>query len=199
VRYSSPLLFNDPFDLQTGIPLKLDMNALPERLFARLETLVLDAGVPALLDEGAGRDFSRAILEMRAKRPTHGFPREALRTAFLPVFAALKDYFVAEHQRFERDWFEKVPRMRMFCVTEEHDNLLMWAHYAKDHTGAVLQLRVMPEEDNALCAAQPVIYHPDVPSPFTEENLLNSIVGLENLTLHDLVWNYARAKSDIWS
>ena len=54
-----------------------------------------------------------------------------------------------EHRRFEWEWLEKVPRMRMLCVTEEHDNLLMWAHYANNHTGAVLELRVMPEEDNA--------------------------------------------------
>jgi hypothetical protein len=39
VRYSSPLLFNDPFDLQTGMPLRFDMNVLPERLFARIEAL----------------------------------------------------------------------------------------------------------------------------------------------------------------
>ena len=189
VRYSSPLLFNDPFDLQTGMPLKFDMNFLPERLFERIEALVLGAGVPAFLD-AEGHPWSR---------PTHGFPRDALRDAFLPLFAVMKDYFMEEHCRFEREWLEKVPRIRMLCVTEEHDNLLMWAHYAKNHTGAVLELRVMPEEDNALCSAQPVIYHPEVPSPFSEEHLLNAIVGAAKLTMDELCQHYARAKSDIWS
>jgi hypothetical protein len=197
VRYSSPRLFNDPFDLQTGMPFRFDLNVLPERLFARIEALVLADSVPAFLD--AESEWSRAILTMRAKRPSHGFPRDALQDAFLPVFASMKDNFIAEHRRFEQEWLEKVPRMRMLCVTEEHDNLLMWAHYAENHTGAVLELRVMPEEDNALCAAQPVIYHPDVPSPFSEEHLLNSIVGAEKLTLNELCQEYARVKSDIWS
>jgi hypothetical protein len=198
VRYSSPLLFNDPFDLQTGMPFRFDMDVLPERLFAHIEALVLAPGVPSFLD-AEGDEWSRAIVEMRAKRPTHGFPRDALRDAFLPHFAAMKDYFIEEHRRFEQEWLDKVPRMRMLCVTEEHDNLLMWAHYAKNHTGAVLEFRVMPEEDNALCAAQPVIYHPEVPSPFSEEHLLNAIVGAAKLTLDELCQHYARAKSDIWS
>jgi hypothetical protein len=50
IRYSSPLLFNDPFDLQTGMPFKFDMNALPERLFAHIEGLVHSASEPAFLD-----------------------------------------------------------------------------------------------------------------------------------------------------
>jgi hypothetical protein len=198
IRYSSPLLFNDPFDLQTGMPFRFDMNVLPERLFARIEVLVLRSGVPAFLDSER-HSWSRVILAMREKMTTHGFPRDALREAFLPLLAMMKDDFMAEHRRFETEWLDKVPRMRMLCVTEEHDNLLMWAHYAQNHTGAVLKFRVMPEEDNALCAAQPVIYHPDVPSPFSEEHLLNAILGTEKLTLDELCQHYARAKSDIWS
>jgi hypothetical protein len=198
VRFSSPLLFNDPFDLQTGMPFRFDMDALPERLFAKVEALVLSPDTPAFLDP-KGHTWSRVILEMRAKLPSHGFPRESLRQAFLPLFSTMKDYFMKEHQRFQREWVEKVPRMRMLCVTEEHDNLLMWAHYAKNHTGAVLELRVMPEQDNALCAAQPVIYHPEVPSPFSEEHLLDAIVGSAKLTMDELCRHYARVKSAIWS
>ena len=84
---------------------------------------------------------------MREKRPTYGFPRDALQNAFLPLFATMGGSFMKEHERFEREWHDKVPRMRMLCITEEHDNLLMWAHYAQNHTGAVLEFRVMPEED----------------------------------------------------
>jgi hypothetical protein len=198
LRYSSPLLFNDPFDLQTGMPFKFDMDALPERLFAKVEALVLAPNIPEFFDPN-GHPWSRVILEMRAKLPNHGFPRESLRQALLPLFAMMKDYFLMEHKRFQQEWLERVPRMRMLCVTEEHDNLLMWAHYSRNHTGAVLELRVMPEEDNALCAAQPVIYHPDVPSPFSEEHLLDAIVGAAKLTMDELCRHYARAKSAIWS
>jgi hypothetical protein len=198
VRYSSPLLFNDPFDLQTGMPFRFNMDALPERLFAKVEALVLGPNIPEFLDPN-GHPWSRVILEMREKLPSHGFPRDSLRQALLPLFGTMKDYFIKEHQRFQREWLEKVPRMRMLCVTEEHDNLLMWAHYAKDHTGAVLEFRVMPEEDNALCAAQPVIYHPEVPSPFSEEHLLDAIVGSAKLTMDELCRHYARAKSAVWS
>ena len=64
---------------------------------------------------------------MREKLPAHGFPRAALREAFLPVFAEMKDKFLAEHQRFQQEWNEKVPRMRM-CRNYAYAKSDIWSY-----------------------------------------------------------------------
>ena len=38
----------------------------------------------------------------------------------------------------------------VFCLSETHDNLLMWSHYAQNHTVAVVEFRVLPEVDSKL-------------------------------------------------
>ena len=65
-----------------------------------------------------------------------------------------------------------LPKLRVFCVSEVNDNILMWSHYAQYHRGVCIRLRVMPEVDNALCAAKKVIYTESPPSiPRVFENL----------------------------
>lgn len=89
---------------------------------------------------------------------------------------------------------------RVFCVTEDNDNLLMWAHYAKDHTGAVFQLATLAEDDNILSAARKVKYEKKPIAFF-------SIGELVKWTLFNVVPDFSRImytshahqKSEHWS
>jgi hypothetical protein len=40
VRYSSPVLFNDPFDVQSGLHFDFDIDLLPDKILDRIEVLV---------------------------------------------------------------------------------------------------------------------------------------------------------------
>lgn len=51
----------------------------------------------------------------------------------------------------------------IFCVSETDDNLLMWSHYAHNHTGAVIKFLALREVDSPLLAAQPVRYSAKIP------------------------------------
>ena len=55
----------------------------------------------------------------------------------------------------------------MFCVSETHDNILMWSHYADDHKGAVIEFHAQLE-DSAFLVAQRVRYESTIPI-FTHE------------------------------
>jgi Protein of unknown function (DUF2971) len=78
-------------------------------------------------------------------------------------------------------------------------NLLMWAHYAKDHTGVVFQFRVLAERDNPLCVAKPVQYYRKPPPFFTEDQLLEGIVSTCPIEPDAALLQYATIKSDIWA
>ena len=51
----------------------------------------------------------------------------------------------------------------VFCLSETHDNLLMWSHYAQNHTGAVIKFLSLPEVDFPIIVAQPVRYTRQMP------------------------------------
>ena len=78
-------------------------------------------------------------------------------------------------------WEDFLPRLRVFSVSETNDNLLMWAHYAKDHTGVVFEFRVLAEQDNPLCIAKPILYS-TYPLPlFSEAEYIEHIVSERGL------------------
>ena len=53
-------------------------------------------------------------------------------------------------------------QIRVLCLSEEHDNLLLWAHYTEDHKGGVVRLR-SDKGSPYLPLAQPVRYSIDIP------------------------------------
>jgi hypothetical protein len=197
VRYSSPLLFNDPFEIQSGLHFDFDINSLPERLIDRIEALVTACEDPKFLDFN---DFSRSIVYMRAQRSQFGFPKEKLAELVTPLLRTLSLSVKEAQQGYQNHWWTVfLPRLRVFSVTETNDNLLMWSHYARDHTGVVFEFRVMPDVVNPLCVAGPVRYVRSPPSFFSQQELIDSTLGIEKLNSTKLYYEYAYAKSDVWA
>ena len=81
VRYSSPLLFNDPFDVQSGLHFDFDIESLPDKILARIEELMALDKKPNVSEDGP---LGKAIILMWEKKATHGFPREHIREMFGP-------------------------------------------------------------------------------------------------------------------
>ena len=56
----------------------------------------------------------------------------------------------------------------VFCATKNHNNLLMWAHYAEQHHGVVLGFKPDLEKDSFLRLLKPVTYSDIRPSFFQD-------------------------------
>ncbi|MCX5734579.1 MAG: DUF2971 domain-containing protein [candidate division NC10 bacterium] len=196
VRYSSPLIFNDPFDVQAGLHFDFAIGSLPDKLFKRIEDLVASSTRPNL---SVDDPWGQAVLFMWDRRITQGFPRERLWEACELPLKELKDKIIHFQVKYQHKWKEFLPRLRVFSVCEERDNLLMWSHYGKSHTGVVFEFLVLPDEDNPLCVAEPVVYRSAPPPFFTEQQWLDDILGVRDLDVDDLYFRYARVKSDVWS
>lgn len=197
VRYSSPLTFNDPFDVQAGLHFDFDLNTLHEKVLDRLHELAAAPEEPKIDAEDV---WGKIVLLTRQYYPTHGFPRDRWKEMSHASFGGLVDEIKTSQKKYQEHWWEKLlPGIRMFCVAERPDNLLMWAHYAKDHTGAVFEFLSLPEEDNPLSVARPIIYAETPPPLFTERELLDDILSLQKFDVNELYKRYAYCKSNHWS
>src|SRR5947209_3099155 len=131
VRYSSPLIFNDPFDVQSGLHFPFDITALHEKALGRIRSLATAETRPEV-DETD--DWGKSIIVMWENRHKKGIPESFLRSMLAP----LKDRIVLYQKQCQYLWrIEFLPRLRVFSVTEDPENILMWSHYANNHTGAV--------------------------------------------------------------
>lgn len=196
-RYSTPLLFNDPFDVQGGLHFDFDLSSLHRRVVDRIAALASAPEEPSVDPENV---WGKVVLEMRRYFPKHGFDKERWMALTKPSFAHLEAVIRDTQQKYREHWRNVIlPSMRVFCVSEERDNLLMWAHYCCNHKGAVLELWSLPEEDNPLSVAVPVQYAED-PIPFyTESEWLDDFVGIKGLDFRSLYRRYACTKSSHWS
>lgn len=149
VKCSSPLLFNDPFDSQIEIQ----------------------------HDVKDSEDFINRSTNAIHKLLQPFFKNRDPDKADNMVFNEIKQdsNFVLERKKAFDRFYPEINKMclefakedRIFCVSEEKDNLLMWAHYSDEHKGAVIKFRCTQEKDTGLytglCAAKPVIYSATVP------------------------------------
>jgi hypothetical protein len=84
----------------------------------------------------------------------------------------------------------------VFCLSETHDNLLMWSHYAQNHTGAVIKFLALIEVDAPTIVAQPVRYAEQIPqlefdSLMNFEEVPREIINIVTLT-KSKVWAYEK-------
>ena len=196
VRYSSPLTFNDPFDIQSGLHFDFDIETLPGTIIERLSEVAAAAQAPQVDSSDV---WGQLVLKIREMYPTHGFPKERWRRESSHLFAWLAGKIKETQQGYQRHWREKLlPGVRVFCVSEDRDNLLMWAHYARDHKGAVFEFWSLPEEDNPLSVARPVQYGAKPPPFFSEQAFLDDILAIRKLDFSSLYRRYVYCKCDHW-
>jgi DUF2971 family protein len=194
-RWSCPLLFNDPFDTRFSVRIGFPPSDLPKALRPRIERLLRgDDPVP----DAANRILKASIALGRLTRDKGGL--DVLLSGMTEALEQGASNIDSLTQQEAERWQAWLRHVRVFCVSEIHDDLLMWAHYADCHRGVVIKLRCVPEKDNALCAAVPIQYRPDVPSlASSAEEWAAHMCGDARLDHSKLFLTFAMAKSDHWS
>jgi hypothetical protein len=163
LRWSSPRLFNDPFDvpreLSFGVAPKAIMDALASRMEAILtnppaDTSRLDPKLRVLVQtiKNGIRDELRADLvrEIRDCAATSQPTGEGLK--------AMQD-----------QWMQWLPQLRILCLTQSPNHTAMWYHYADRYRGVVLEFRCVDELDSAWLGAKPVTYPEAKPCIYSSE------------------------------
>lgn len=193
LRWSSPLLFNDPFDVTQDLRLHFDEAKLNAVLFDRCASLI-ERGDPsgpvkhpvlaALLRVAltATAEVRRKIateLRQSANTPTSGQ---------IQSFALLKDV-----------WKVMVPTFRVLCLSELNDVTPMWHHYTDGYKGAVLEFSAVDELDSAFLVARPVVYQDTAPAVADADAWVSCMLGQGERTYHDLFTEYQYVKTTAWS
>lgn len=194
-RYSSPASFNDPFDIQTELYFQFDIAALPGLVTDEVDALVCGRRVEVLDDKS---DWCKAILLLQEQHKKGNYRREHLDFLVKPLMQYLSGVIEDTRKKYNDHWGELLKTIRVFCVSEHNESVLMWSHYAKYHTGVCFKLKVMPEKDNPLCAAKKVVYLSEPPSFFSVEDWIDSVVMDKEVAFTDLYHRYPLSKSDIW-
>ena len=191
--WKSPPLFNDPFDTQLQLNLGCDANSIVDAMASRVEALIFsEEALASGMDEG----IKRAILDERARAQPKDRDKvaEGLRIGLQPKLPEIRKAL----DDAQRTWLRWLDRMRVFCVSEVKDDILMWSHYADRHRGAVLELRPLQGERGALREAIPIRYTPEIPGMASAEEWADHLLGEKPLDFDRFFHAFAFSKSEHW-
>ncbi len=194
LRWSSPDSFNDPFDMRFDLHVDID--------HARVRNLTLKSLWDAhYSSEGVtvGNALGQLIRSWRA-----AFPKLS-RDEFDKEFGEAIDESLRKLPLLVDDsnpTFQNTMRdVKVLCLSERNDSILMWSHYAQMHQGVVFELACVPERDSDWGAAMPVNYG-DMPSIFDDDFLIRVLSGQASMNTPEFILEsidrFVTAKATDW-
>lgn len=154
LRFSSPLEFNDPFDVSIKALFGYDVISERMRAFDELKTLLLLPEFP----EGNNCDLYLLLKATHAKLKNCSSEQRQ-------KFLLLPNKDVWNEEELIQSYQNTLQLIKstyedtgIFCASSNHENYLLWAHYANKHKGVVLEFSPNLEKDSVLRLATKVNY-----------------------------------------
>jgi hypothetical protein len=161
-KWSTPLLFNDPFDNQFDLYFEEPSKDLAEKTLEKFHR-TLNSPEPFKANQfGAKTPAMELLRQVHVKNPDLKYTEEETAYLLEGVMEGMQrtiDTLPQANDEIRRIMADTT----VFCLSETHDNLLMWSHYAQNHTGAVVNFLSLSEVDSPLILAQPVRYSAQMP------------------------------------
>lgn len=193
LRWSSPVLFNDPFDVPRELPIgfqEVEFQAALANEVARIlenQEIVEPSAHPKLY--ALVQQLRRSGSENIGKLIAYGLRRFANENAITHkgLFDEICEY-----------WESLRPQLRILCLSEVNDSMSMWYHYADKYKGVVLGLKCIDEIDSPWLIAQPVKYQDAPPFFLTKEAFVRSITGQQPLDYKKNFIDHLYIKTTDW-
>lgn len=193
LRWSSPVLFNDPFDVPREMAFGLTPKDIAEALLQRMTELI----------EHPPEDTSDLEPRVRLIMDTvkNGIPLD-LKTKLLEGLkeTASSPHLITESMDALRAmWRAFIPLFRILCLSESPTHVAMWYHYADHYTGVVLEFRCDDDLDSAWLAARPVTYPIEKPAVYTAEGWGRLLTMPKDLAIQTIMDVSTFTKAPDWS
>lgn len=193
LRWSSPVLFNDPFD----VPREMSFGLTPEdivRAISRRISMLIELPPDNTAD-----------LEPRLQRIVEtvhrGVPPE-VKEKMLASLREEEETFRPSGESLEAlrsMWKNLLPDLRILCLTESPAHAAMWFHYADQYTGAVLEFSCDDHLGSAWLAAKPVEYPNHKPAVYTADGWASLLSKRKEVAIREILHVATYTKSPDWS
>jgi hypothetical protein len=190
LRWSSPLLFNDPFDVPRNMELPFTADELKAATAARIQEY-LDGRAQPAPDTPFASFGSLAKGNPRGRELMSDIVKDSLPLLSIPYELAIAEFRAA--------WEEKVRVLRIACFSAVGHSPAMWAHYGDDHRGVVLQFESNDERDSSFLLATPVTYRAERPSLPVVHRWVRTFLGEEEVDWNEYFREYYYVKSEDWA
>lgn len=192
LRWSSPLLFNDPFD----VPRELSFGITADELHLAAERTLTRLILSPPSDTSGFDPRLRMILDI----VKNGVSEELKSKMVASIRGGGESRAIADAAMDElrNMWRQDLPNFRILCLTESPKHAAMWYHYADRYRGVALELKCIDELDSAWLMAKPVKYPVEKPAVYTADGWAEIVLRPES-AFEDMFNVAVYTKSPDWS
>jgi hypothetical protein len=161
LRWSSPVLFNDPFDVPRELYFGVSAEELSAAVVKRLTSLI----------EHPPQDTSDLLPALQVIADVAGTGTGIPPDARAEILASIKEPFdttqlAAAMEELRALWRSWIPDFRILCLADSPIHAAMWLHYADSYKGVVLEFNCDDEIDSPWLRAEAVSYPAAKPEVF---------------------------------
>jgi len=192
LKWSSPLLFNDPFDTPKKLTFNFTTDDYYSCLFKKLHSIISDDTLLSKSDNKLVSLLRHFPLETRYKT------LHELENKFKLTNDEEKEIGFWWHS-IESEWENIIPTMRILCLSQDKGIESMWHNYADKNTGAVLEFAPNAVDNSAFLMAKKVEYKDAPPLISQPDAWINWTLGIDDITFQNLLTEYEHLKKSSWS
>jgi hypothetical protein len=193
LRWSSPVLFNDPFDVPRELLFGITSKEIVEALVRGFASLIEH---PPEDTSELGPELQRIVDTVKGGIPPH--VRSQMVAGLLETAASLAAPEKGMNGLREL-WRRLIPDFRILCLTESAEHSAMWFHYAGQYNGVVLGFNCDDELDSAWLAAQPVTYPAAKPQIYEADGWARLMMMPQQKAIEIMLRVATYTKSPDWS
>lgn len=193
LRWSSPLLFNDPFDVPRELSFGITSAQIVEALAKRVAQII----------QFPPSDTSQLELKLKLLVETikKGVTPE-LMTELLSGLQNVSSWSQLTDENMDllrSQWRSWLSEFRILCFTESPAHAAMWYHYADRYKGVVLEFKCNDHTDSPWLVARRVDYPEVKPMVYTAEGWAELLTLQLELAVKKLLDVSTYTKSQDWS
>lgn len=196
LRWSSPLLFNDPFDVTQELRLNFNESELNQAVVEELAALYGEGPDPDYAPSGLRQRLLKTMMDSLQEHPE--LRRRIIEEWHRSAGATTPGQIEAMAELKEK-WRNLVPRLRILCLSELNDVTPMWNHYADAYRGVVLEFEAVDRLDSAFLVARPVTYQDAPPAIANKEVWARCMSERGPSTYIELFTEYEYVKTTPWA
>lgn len=194
LRWSSPVLFNDPFDVPRELALGISASDIQKAVGDHFAYLLQNP--PTNPDELSPRV---AFVVNAAKKANPELMKELVQGALDVAAQQAQNNNGSSFEEIRKMWRSWIPDFRILCLCASHEKTSMWYHYADKYKGVVLELACSDERDSPWLLAEPVQYPKETPEILTPAGWGRLMTLQTEVTIKKLLHAYTFNKTPDWS
>jgi hypothetical protein len=194
LRWSSPVLFDDPLDVKRKFDLGFPIENLIPPIVEKLNYIYQNKDVSHVKH----CPVLRLITDIFIKHA----PEEAKQELYREISELVRSGVINSQKWIDElnsEWKKLIPEMRILCFSEKPDIVPMWANYGGNHSGVVIEFIPQKHTNSPWIVAEKVTYDDEPMLIATPEEWAMSALGIEPLEYTIIFQRYGCVKTTDWA